>query len=97
MKKKIKKPKGGYIGIDEWVRMIHTGEIDTYMRKHKASQSPCPPYDLISSDTICTYCTQCHRDAVDEVKVFKNFYRVYTDKFQKEDLDKIPKTKKGDV
>ena len=90
MTKKIRNNPNGNETVENWIRMIHTGEINTWMSKHtlKRGGSKCPPFSLIPSDTQCTYCIMCQQTCIDQVKTYKDYYKVGKDKFVKSDLDK---------
>lgn len=87
MTKKIRKNPNGNLEIINFVRMIHTNEIDIWMRKHSLIKDKCPPYKLIPSDTQCTYCITCQQACIDQVKIYKDYYKVGKDKFMKSDLE----------
>lgn len=86
--KQIYNNKNGNMTIEEWVKLIHSGEIDSWMRKHKTSTMPCPPEKLISNDVSCFYCCDCQRHCISQVKEYKTYYQVKGKKYMKEDLDK---------
>lgn len=87
-----KKPynnKNGNTSVEEWVRMIHNDEIDSYMRRFKTSIDSCPPLDLIANDVFCFHCCDCARDCVSQVKEYKDYYLVKKVKYYKKDLDNL--------
>lgn len=87
-KKKIRNNPNGNLDIIELIAMIHTGDIDKYMRKFNLIVDKCPPYDLIPSNTQCTYCVTCQRACIDQVKEYKTYYKIGKLKFEKSELDK---------
>ncbi len=89
MAKKIRNNPNGNETVENWIRMIHTSEINMWMRKHtlKRCGSKCPPYSLIPSDTQCTYCQNCFYGAIDQVKIYKDYYKVGKNKFLKSELE----------
>ena len=89
MTKKIRKNGNGHLTEVEFVKMIHKGTLDSYMRKFRLVDEKCPPYILISSDQTCTYCESCHRHCASEVKEYKNYYKIGKKKFLKEELDEL--------
>lgn len=87
MTKKIRTNPNGNLAIEELVEMVHDGSITEYMKNFKLTTDKCPPYKLINSTQVCTYCTQCQFYCIDQVKECKNHYKVGKVKFMKEDLD----------
>lgn len=67
--------------------MIDNGTIDDFMRKHKLTIDKCPPYSLISSDTQCTYCVNCMKYCISQVKATKNGYKIGKHEYKKEEFD----------
>ena len=87
--KKIRNNPNGNLEECEFIRMIHTGEIYEYLKKHNLMTYKCPPYKLISSDTQCTYCMNCFLHCIDSVKEKKDHYLVGKVKYMKKELEDI--------
>lgn len=86
-KRKYLNNKNGNFSIEEFVRLIHNGKIDDYMRRFKSSEHKCPPKELITSESMCFYCVQCMRDCISQVKENKDSYTVKKVKYMKADLN----------
>ena len=78
--------KNGNLSIEEFVKMIHAGEIDSWMRKHKTTHDPCPPIELIGNP-FCFHCVPCQRDCISKVKKYKDHYKVKNKKYYFKDLE----------
>ena len=87
--KKIYKNKHGNLSIEEWIALIHSGEIDTWMRNHNVDKMPCPPENFIASDVFCFYCVACQKQCLSQVKEYKTYYQAKGKKYMKDDLDKM--------
>ena len=87
--KKLYKNKNGNLSIENFVRLISSGEIQDFMKHHEVSKHSCPPFSLIPSDQMCFYWISCIKDCMSQVKEYKNHYQVGKVKYTKEDLDKL--------
>lgn len=63
-KKKIYKNKHGNLSVEEWILLIHSGEIGTWIRNRKVNKMPCPPENLISNNVVCFYCVVCQKQCL---------------------------------
>ena len=83
--------KNGYIKVEELVRLVHTGELDSYLRAYdKNLERQCPPKELIKGrDVICMYCVGCFAHCINQIKDKKDHYLVKKVKYMKVDLDNI--------
>lgn len=82
------KNKNGEMSVEEFVKLIHTGEIDTWMRYHKLTTHKCPPEKLLRGrPETCFRCVSCQKYATSKVKEYKNYYQVGKERFLKEELD----------
>lgn len=75
------------MSVEDWIKLIHTGGMDEYMRHGKLHKDPCPPYELIDDSIACFYCENCKSQCVDRVKVQKDHYKVGKKKYLKGDFD----------
>lgn len=87
MTKKTFQNKNGFMDIKDFVKLIHTGGIDGWMRNHKLNIHPCPPYELINDSIQCFYCVECTNHCISRVKEYKDYYKVGKIKITKEELD----------
>lgn len=87
--KKIRTNPNGNLTELELLKLVHSGDIDNYLRNHKLASGggKCPPYNLISNNQQCCYCTQCFRYCIDQIKIYKDHYKIGKEKFTKEELD----------
>lgn len=79
--------KNGYLEIEEFVRLIHTEELDPYMRKFRVTKHKCPPQELKSNGIHCYYCLDCFNHCISKVKKYKEHYKVGGKKYPKEGFD----------
>lgn len=84
--KKIYQNKHGCMDLKSFIYLMHTGEIDTYMRKFSTLKDPCPPYELIDDSIRCFFCVDCQRQCISRVKEYKNYYKVGRTKIDKTEL-----------
>lgn len=74
--------------LKSFISLIHTGEIDQWMRKHNTIIHQCPPEKLLKGrECSCFYCVDCTKYAMSKVKETKTYYQVGKEKFTKEELD----------
>lgn len=87
MTKKVYVNKNGNMEIVDFVRLIHNGEYDSFIRGHRVSDQPCPPMKLIDSKQMCFYCFSCFEHCKKQIKENKDYYVVNKKKYMKSDLD----------
>lgn len=85
---KIYKNRNGNIEINDFVKLIHTKEIDSWARGHRLNLHPCPPIKLLRGKSVnCTYCSKCISECAGKVKEYKSHYQIGNIKILKEELD----------
>lgn len=87
MSKKYYNNRNGNLAIEEFIQIIHDNKLDEWMRKFKSLTKPCPPKDLLDDSTQCFYCENCWRNSAEKVKEYKKYYKVFNQKYEKEDFD----------
>lgn len=87
MTKKIYRNKNGCLSVFDFIKLIHNGKLDEYMRKFSTLKDPCPPYSLIDDSISCFYCVSCTRQSESRVKEYKNHYTAGKEKFLKSELE----------
>ena len=78
--------KNGDLTVEEFLHLIHTDQLDSYMRSFKSSQHKCPPRELRASDQMCFFCIDDFKHCLSQVKEYKDHYKVKSKKYKKEDV-----------
>lgn len=86
---KVYKNKNGNMDVEDFIRLIHKGDkgFEQYMRDFKTTKHPCPPLKLISNNQQCFFCIDCLKYCKNQVKEYKNYYKVGSKKYPKEEFD----------
>lgn len=87
--KKIYKNKNGNMELIDFIKLIHTNQLEDYMRKFSTLRVPCPPYELIDTNPNCFRCMDCFRNCISKVKEYKSHYQFGKIKFPKDELKKF--------
>ena len=78
------------MSIEDMIRLKHSGdkEVDKFLRGFRVSDNPCPNHKLRPKNARCFYCIlDCWIPALEEIKEYKNYYKVKNKKYPKEEFD----------
>lgn len=72
----------------DFVKLIHSGEISSWMQKHRLNSHQCPPEQLLKGrECVCFYCVDCTKYAMSKIKENKDHYKIGKVIYKKEELD----------
>jgi len=86
-KSEHKERKNGHMSENEFLKLIHTGKLDEYMRRFQVTKDKCPPHNMRDSNIMCYYCLDCFNYCTDQIKETKKEYIINKVKYKKEDFD----------
>ena len=87
MEKKVYKNKNGNMSTSDFISLIHNEKLDDYMRKFRTTDDKCPPMELIKSNQQCFFCIDCFKHCTNQVKEYKDYYKIKNKKYTKGELD----------
>ncbi len=77
----------GNMEVKEMIKIKHDNKIKEYISNFNIIKNKCPNNKLKAKDIICFYCVDCIKYSFDNIKEFKNYYKVGKVKYLKEELD----------
>ena len=77
----------GWLTVEEFISMMHNEEIDDYANHHRVTRDKCVPLDIKGDILGCFHCIECFKLARENVKEYKDFYKVGRNKYYKKDLE----------
>lgn len=77
----------GEMTIGEMILIKHHNKLDGFMRGFKVITNKCPNKKLRPKNGVCFHCIDCLIGAFDEIKEFKNYYKVNKEKYPKEEFN----------
>jgi len=86
--KKIYNNKNGNMSVERFLQLLYSGEILEFRKRHKVSEDPCYPIEMIDSNQQCFRCEDCYRHCMKQVKEKKDHYVVKRKKYYFKDLVK---------
>ncbi len=77
----------GEMTIEEMVIIKHNNKVEEFMRNFRVTKNKCSNKKLKPKNGICFYCIDCIKYAFDNIKEYKNYYKVGKKIYSKEELD----------
>lgn len=86
----IYKNINGEMSIEDMIKLKHKGEdeVNKFLKGFRVTKHPCPNSKLRPRGVKCFHCIlDCWIPALDEIKEYKNYYKVKNKKYMKEEFD----------
>jgi len=86
----IYKNSNGEMSIEDMIKLKHKGEdeVNKFLKGFRVTEHPCPNNKLRPRNVKCFHCiANCWIPALDEIKEYKNYYKVKNKKYMKEELN----------
>lgn len=73
----------GEISIDEMIKIKNENNIEEFLKNFDVCSNPCPNKKLRPINGKCFYCIDCIQKAFDNIKEYKNYYKINNNKYSK--------------
>ena len=79
----------GEMSIEDMIKLKYKGDdkVNKFLKGFRVTEHPCPNRKLKPKNVKCFHCiSDCWIPALDEIKEYKNYYKVKNKKYMKEEL-----------
>lgn len=80
----------GEMSIEDMIKLKYKGEdeVSKFLKGFRVTEHPCPNRKLKPKNVKCFHCiSDCWIPALDEIKEYKNYYKVKNKKYEKEEFN----------
>lgn len=73
----------GEMTIEDLIEVKENKKVHEFLSVLRITEQPCPPKGLRPSNGMCFYCHECFVHCLDQIKEYKNCYKVKNKKYLK--------------